>query len=156
MRERQASPLPSFSVTLPQSRNHFESLIFLHGIFILLLFPSPVCSSFSLLPFKTHTPLPLPEFKITAPTRQKEIQFLCTDSLQTDGPITLACNKSQQGVALARRYPGSLCPRESEKVPSAELFSLVMRQLYMLVTAPWPQWELQPLWQENEVKVGVI
>ena len=31
-------------------------------------------------------------------TRQKEILFPCTDSLQTDGPITLAYNKSQQGV----------------------------------------------------------
>ena len=56
---------------------------------------------------------PLLEFKITAPTRQKEIQFLCTDSLQTDGPITLACNKSQQGVhwhavILGLCAPGSL------------------------------------------------
>lgn len=32
------------------------------------------------------------------PTRQKEIRFLCTASLHTDGPITLAYNKSQQGV----------------------------------------------------------
>lgn len=91
---------PSFSCM-----EFFLSYCFSLLLSVLLLLPY--------FPLRLTLLFPLLEFKITAPTRQKEIQFLCTDSLQTDGPITLACNKSQQGVhwhavILGLCAPGSL------------------------------------------------
>lgn len=109
---------PAFCYTLklyfikaesPLSFSHFPSqnLYFTH-------FHSS--SSSTLCP----SPLSLPPATLTLfstcwnpkwlPTRQKEILFLSTDSLLTDGAITLAYNKSLQG-ALPCCYPRSLCLR---------------------------------------------
>lgn len=89
------------SYTSLKQKALWVSLIFSHGIFIL---PTSIHSLYTLCP----PPLSLPPETLMListrsnskwlPTRQKEILFLCTDSLQTDGPITLAYNKSQQGV----------------------------------------------------------
>ena len=126
---------------------HFPSLI--------LILPSPIHlpPSTLCLPLLSLPPATLIlistgwNFK-RLPTRHKEIPFLCTDSLQTDGPIALAYNKSWQGVHLPL-WSWVSVPQGGGKVPRVQLLALVMRQLHTLVTALQPQWQLQSPWKER-------